>query len=78
MLVLTRKPGQRILIDGGISIAVLAVDGERVRLGIEAPAGVAVLRAELVEAVGGENRAAAALAADRKSVESLLRALGRG
>ena len=38
MLVLTRKPGQSIMIGDGIEVQVLSVAGEKVRLGITAPA----------------------------------------
>jgi len=75
MLILTRKPDQRILIDDNIVVTVLAVDGDRVKLGISAPASVAVLREEVQRAVSGENRTAAAPATDRAAVEGTLRAL---
>jgi carbon storage regulator len=48
MLVLTRKIGERIVIDNQIVIEVLQVKGNRVRLGIEAPAGATILRQELL------------------------------
>ena len=43
MLVLTRKPGQSIMIGEGIEVQVLSVSGEKVRLGISAPRDVADL-----------------------------------
>jgi len=48
MLVLTRKLGERIEIDGCIEVTVLSVDGHRVRLGIQAPDDVTIRRGELV------------------------------
>ncbi len=48
MLVLTRKRGELIQIDGHIQITVISVQGNRVRLGIEAPDDVSVRRGELV------------------------------
>ncbi len=48
MLVLTRKPGEVIVIGDGICLKVLESKGGRVRLGITAPRGVAVHRAEVV------------------------------
>lgn len=48
MLVLTRKTGQSIVIDGGIEITVLEVRGEQVRLGITAPREIRVNRKELL------------------------------
>jgi carbon storage regulator len=47
MLVLTRKPGEKIHIGPDITLTVLEVHGNKVRLGIEAPEDVAILRAEL-------------------------------
>jgi carbon storage regulator len=47
MLVLTRKLSQTIVVDGRIKITVLHVGGSAVRLGIEAPKEVPVLRDEL-------------------------------
>ncbi len=44
MLVLTRKLGERILIDGGIEITVVEIDRNKVRIGIEAPKDIVILR----------------------------------
>jgi len=49
MLVLTRRVGEEIVIDGDIHIVVLAVQGERVRVGISAPPTVRVDRQEVHE-----------------------------
>ena len=59
MLILSRKPGDAIVIDGGIRIVVVQTDRGGVRLGIEAPADVSILRAELLEQVAARNRSAA-------------------
>ena len=58
MLILTRKSEQGIVIAGDVTIRVLAIEGERVKLGIDAPRAISVLREELVEEVAGENRQA--------------------
>jgi carbon storage regulator CsrA len=47
MLVLTRKTGERIVIAGVITVEVLHTQANKVQLGIEAPRGVSILRAEL-------------------------------
>jgi carbon storage regulator len=47
MLVLTRKLNETIIIDGNIRITVVAIQGHKVRLGIDAPASVGILREEL-------------------------------
>jgi carbon storage regulator len=47
MLVLTRKEGQSVVIDGQIKVVILSIGGSQIRLGIEAPRDVSILRAEL-------------------------------
>lgn len=47
MLVLTRKVGQRIRIGDSIILSVVRIKGAGVRIGIEAPRGVAVVREEI-------------------------------
>lgn len=49
MLILTRKVDQGIVISGNIRVRVLGVDRDRVKIGIEAPLDVTVLRQELLE-----------------------------
>ena len=49
MLILTRKIDQSIVIDGNITVMVLGVERDRVKLGIAAPADISVLRQELTE-----------------------------
>ncbi len=60
MLILTRRPGERVVIDENILIEVMGVSGHTVRLGISAPDGVSIYREEIWIAVKEENRAAAA------------------
>src|SRR5258706_9884306 len=52
MLVLRRKAGEAIVLNGVITIHVLAVEGERVKLGISAPPEVVIVRSELLENQG--------------------------
>ena len=47
MLVLTRKSNQSIMIGDEIEVSVLAIMGEKVRIGIEAPRSVPVFRKEV-------------------------------
>ena len=49
MLVLRRKVGEKIILADVITITVLAIEGERVKLGIDAPAPVSIVRGELVD-----------------------------
>ncbi|GEM_PF-778318 len=53
MLVLSRKPGERILIGDEIVVTVVRFNGGTVRLGIEAPRDFAVIREELGHAMEG-------------------------
>lgn len=48
MLVLSRKVGEEIIINENIRVTVVAVKGDRVRLGIDAPRDVSVDRSEVV------------------------------
>ena len=50
MLVLTRKLNETIIIDGGIKLTVVKIDGNKVRLAIDAPPDVQILREELYQA----------------------------
>jgi carbon storage regulator len=65
MLVLSRKVGERIWIGDDISVTVVRIAGGGVRLGIDAPASLAVVREELRLA-----RAAEIAADDKASVPS--------
>ena len=47
MLVLTRKPGEKVHIGSGITITDVGVQGNKIRLGIDAPEDVPIFRAEL-------------------------------
>lgn len=48
MLVLSRRIGERIVIDNEIVVEILQIQGNRVRLGIQAPPGSSILREELL------------------------------
>ncbi|MEP6494635.1 MAG: carbon storage regulator CsrA [bacterium] len=63
MLILGRKVGDTILIGDAIKVVVLACDRGGVRLGIEAPADVTILRGEIVTDVTAENQRANATGA---------------
>ncbi len=71
MLILSRKPGDAVLIDGGIRIVVLSTDGGGVRLGIEAPASVGIVREEIARDIAEENVRAGATPETRAWLEAL-------
>src|ERR1700683_2137237 len=60
MLILTRRPGERVVIGDEVLVTVMGVSGHTVRLGIAAPAGVPIYREEIWLAVREGNRRAAA------------------
>lgn len=49
MLVLSRKVGDKLVIDGNITVEVVKISGNRISLGIVAPSNVKILRGELSE-----------------------------
>jgi carbon storage regulator len=58
MLVLTRRSEESIVIGGNIVVTILSVEGEKVKLGIEAPREIAILRRELIGGIETQNRPA--------------------
>jgi carbon storage regulator len=63
MLVLTRKKGERVLIGDDIVVTIIDVRGDGVRIGFDAPRGVPIQRAEVLNAVREANAEAAATSA---------------
>jgi len=59
MLILTRKLGEVIRIGDEVTVRVLEVRGNQVRLGVEAPADVRIYREEVYRAIRRENQEAA-------------------
>ncbi len=59
MLILTRRVGENLRIGEEVSVVVLEVNGNQVRLGITAPKSVTVHREEVSERIAQEKRAAA-------------------
>ena len=60
MLILTRRAGETVMIGSDVTITVLGVKGNQVRIGITAPKDVAVHREEIYKRDQAERRAAAA------------------
>jgi carbon storage regulator len=73
MLVLSRRVGESVVVGDDVTITVLEVRGDVVRIGIDAPRSVAVHRAELLEQLETINREAAS--PSDQAVESLSQAL---
>ena len=58
MLVLSRKPGEGIALNQDITIEILAIEGDRVRIGIQAPKEMRIYRKELLDQTIDINRTA--------------------
>lgn len=67
MLILTRRVGETLMIGDSVTVTVLGVKGNQVRLGITAPRDVTVHREEIFQRIHPEGEAAAAPKADEKS-----------
>ena len=80
MLILSRRVGDAILIEGGIRIVILACDRKGVRIGVEAPSDVSILREEIVTQIASENQRANATAdlCDLLGVAPVARDAGTG
>lgn len=55
MLVLSRKKNERIVLTGGIEVTVVDIRGDKVRIGIEAPKRISVMRDEILSIEEREN-----------------------
>jgi carbon storage regulator len=59
MLILSRKPGETVVIDGRIRLKVIRVEGDVVKIGIDAPAEVSIHRQEVYDEIQRSNKEAA-------------------
>ena len=73
MLVLTRKPGESIVIGNEVTVTVVELRNGQVRLGIEAPRSIEVHRKEVYEQVMAQNVAAVSQAASAADVVKKLK-----
>jgi carbon storage regulator len=77
MLILSRRAGESVTIGNNIKVRVVSVSGNQVRLGIEAPREVRVLREEVLLAIEEENRAAANAAGSTGRIANVAKQLRR-
>ena len=73
MLILSRKVDEKIKIGDNITITLIEVRGDQVKIGVEAPKNVMVFRQEVFNAIQTENREAAA---NSQTLEALSKFLG--
>lgn len=59
MLIITRRPGEKIVLGDDVVVTVMEISGQTARIGIAAPKDLPVYREEIWESVKAENRAAA-------------------
>jgi len=71
VLIITRRPGEKVVLGDDVVITVMEVSGQTVRLGIDAPKELPIYREEIWAAVKQENEAAAR--ADAAGLERLPR-----
>ena len=74
MLVLSRKKNESIMIGDTIEIKIISVDGDQVRVGIEAPRHLDVYRKEIYDAIQEENRQATKGMSDWSAMKQLIQA----
>jgi carbon storage regulator len=72
MLVLSRKKNESIMIGDAIEIKIISVEGDQVRIGIEAPRNLDVYRKEIFDAIQEENRLAIQSQGDWMALKQLL------
>ena len=70
MLMMTRRAGQKIIVGDDVTIEVVEVAGNTVRIGVNAPRSVPVYREEIWTAVRAENEAAATAATSATELPS--------
>ena len=59
MLILSRKTDEKIMIGDDITITIVEIRGDQIRIGVDAPKNVKVFRREVFDAIKAENKAAA-------------------
>ncbi|MDR1867422.1 MAG: carbon storage regulator CsrA [Treponema sp.] len=77
MLILSRKINEKIIIGDNISISIVDIRGDQVRIGVEAPKTVNIFRQEIFDAIKAENKAAAESAEQKLVIPEQLKILGQ-
>ena len=76
MLVLTRKPHQKIMIGDNITITIADIQGDSIRIAIDAPKNIKIFRGEVYAAIQAENKSAA-IPSDMIDLKSVLPKTGK-
>lgn len=74
MLVISRKPGESLIISEDIKITVISVSNDKVSIGIDAPKDIRIVRQELLETIEANKASAEEIVSkDYRNIASLLR-----
>jgi len=74
VLILQRKPGEAVRIGDDVTVSILSVENGRVRIAIDAPTSIPILRNELIEAIAANRDSVVA----NTSADELMALLGHG
>lgn len=74
MLILQRKPGEAVRIGDDVTVSILSVENGRVRIAIDAPTSIPILRSELIEAIAANRDSVVS----GTSADELMALLGHG
>lgn len=72
MLILTRKKDESIIIDGNIEVKIIEIEDGKIKIGIEAPKNIEILRKELYEKIQEENLSAVNNISKLEAIKRLL------
>lgn len=75
MLILSRNKGQKIMIGDNVVLSVLEINGDQVRIGVEAPSNITIYREEIFEAIQQQNKEAMEFDED---IQTILRQAASG
>ncbi len=73
MLILSRKKNESIIIDGNIEVKIIEIEDGKIKIGIEAPKEIEILRKELYEKIQEENKAAVNIGSRLDKMKNLLK-----
>ncbi|WP_010278705.1 carbon storage regulator CsrA [Paenibacillus senegalensis] len=76
MLVLTRKPGEAIMIGDDIELVVIAAEGDQIKLGIRAPKQIDIYRKEIYQMIQESNQEAAQIPMDMNEIKKMIEIKG--
>ncbi|WP_213647013.1 carbon storage regulator CsrA [Paenibacillus lautus] len=75
MLILSRNKGQKIMIGDNVVLSILEINGDQVRIGVEAPSNITIYREEIFEAIQQQNKEAMEFDED---IQTILRQAASG